>query len=165
MASLRHCALLVLALALAVSAAAAKSMRVDAVAAAQQAADRVVDLPGQPPVGFQQYSGYVTVNKTHGRALFYLFVEATSNADKKPLVLWLNGGTRCLCFMLLAEPLTAAKCKEQEASTPAAEVRRAERTAVFVVMDVCLRKVMAVARTMAMEAMALAMAGTSVMKV
>ena len=58
----------------------------------QQAEDRIVALPGQPEVGFAQYSGYVTVNKEHGRALFYWLTEATSHANRKPLVLWLNGG-------------------------------------------------------------------------
>jgi hypothetical protein len=85
----RRCALFALSL----CAAAVHGATVEAVAAAQQAADRVEGLPGQPPVGFAQYAGYVTVNKTHGRALFYWFFEATATADKKPLVLWLNGGT------------------------------------------------------------------------
>jgi serine carboxypeptidase-like clade 2 len=58
----------------------------------QQAADRVGRLPGQPAVPFQQYAGYVTVNESHGRALFYWFFEAVDDAPKKPLVLWLNGG-------------------------------------------------------------------------
>uniref|UniRef100_A0A453P587 Carboxypeptidase n=1 Tax=Aegilops tauschii subsp. strangulata TaxID=200361 RepID=A0A453P587_AEGTS len=44
-------------------------------------------------VKFAQYAGYVTVNEAHGRALFYWFFEATAGAAKKPLVLWLNGGT------------------------------------------------------------------------
>ncbi|KAL0336649.1 UNVERIFIED_CONTAM: Serine carboxypeptidase-like 34 [Sesamum radiatum] len=57
-----------------------------------QIADRVGRLPGQPPVSFKQYAGYVTVNQTHGRALFYWFFEAIRNPDKKPLLLWLNGG-------------------------------------------------------------------------
>lgn len=59
---------------------------------AAQRADRVKELPGQPPVKFRQYAGYVTVNETHGRALFYWFFEATQNPSKKPLLLWLNGG-------------------------------------------------------------------------
>lgn len=59
---------------------------------AAQRADRVRELPGQPPVKFRQYAGYVTVNETHGRALFYWFFEATHNPSKKPLLLWLNGG-------------------------------------------------------------------------
>nr|XP_009618061.1 serine carboxypeptidase-like 34 [Nicotiana tomentosiformis] len=64
-------------------------------ALAQQEADRVNRLPGQPPVSFKQYAGYVTVNETHGRALFYWFFEATTNPEKKPLLLWLNGGPGC----------------------------------------------------------------------
>jgi serine carboxypeptidase-like clade 2 len=54
--------------------------------------DLVTDLPGQPNVNFKHYAGYVTVNETNGRALFYWFYEATTKADEKPLVLWLNGG-------------------------------------------------------------------------
>ncbi|XP_073101769.1 serine carboxypeptidase-like 34 [Elaeis guineensis] len=61
----------------------------------QQEADRVFSLPGQPPVKFKQYAGYVTVNETHGRALFYWFFEATHDVQNKPLVLWLNGGPGC----------------------------------------------------------------------
>jgi hypothetical protein len=90
MAARRRCALLALALC---AAFVVRGATVDSLAAAQQAADRVERLPGQPPVGFAQYAGYVTVNETHGRALFYWFLEATANANKKPLVLWLNGGT------------------------------------------------------------------------
>ena len=58
----------------------------------EQEADRVVGLPGQPPVKFNHYAGYVQVNQTHGRALFYWFFEAIDNPQDKPLLLWLNGG-------------------------------------------------------------------------
>ncbi|KAL9682298.1 hypothetical protein QQ045_014093 [Rhodiola kirilowii] len=61
----------------------------------QQAADRVTALPGQPPVKFKHYAGYVTVNESHGRALFYWFFEATHKPQNKPLLLWLNGGPGC----------------------------------------------------------------------
>lgn len=61
-------------------------------ALAQQEADRVVKLPGQPEVKFKQYAGYVTVNESHGRALFYWFFESSSKPEEKPLLLWLNGG-------------------------------------------------------------------------
>lgn len=55
--------------------------------------DRVVKLPGQPNAPhISQFSGYITVNEAHGRALFYWFFEAQSLPDKKPLLLWLNGG-------------------------------------------------------------------------
>lgn len=63
---------------------------------AEQEADRVYGLPGQPPVKFNQYAGYITVNETHGRALFYWFFESTHNSQDKPLLLWLNGGTHIL---------------------------------------------------------------------
>lgn len=54
--------------------------------------DLVVRLPGQPKVGFKQYAGYVDVDVKAGRSLFYYFVEADKEPDKKPLTLWLNGG-------------------------------------------------------------------------
>ncbi|KAI4299331.1 hypothetical protein L6164_032800 [Bauhinia variegata] len=57
--------------------------------------DLVTDLPGQPHADFKHYAGYVTVNETNGRALFYWFYEAMSKPDEKPLVLWLNGGPGC----------------------------------------------------------------------
>lgn len=59
---------------------------------AEQEMDRISALPGQPPVAFSQYSGYVTVNEQEGRALFYWLTEATTTPEKKPLLLWLNGG-------------------------------------------------------------------------
>lgn len=54
--------------------------------------DRITRLPGQPQVGFQHYSGYVTVDEKKQRALFYYFAEAEVEPASKPLVLWLNGG-------------------------------------------------------------------------
>ncbi|OWM90670.1 hypothetical protein CDL15_Pgr020975 [Punica granatum] len=64
-------------------------------ALARQEADRVHRLPDQPKVGFKQCASYVTVNKSHGRALFYWFFEATDKLDEKPVLLWLNGGPGC----------------------------------------------------------------------
>ncbi|RVW29217.1 Serine carboxypeptidase-like 45 [Vitis vinifera] len=54
--------------------------------------DKILELPGQPQVGFQQYSGYVAVDEKQQRALFYYFAEAETDPAIKPLVLWLNGG-------------------------------------------------------------------------
>ncbi|KAJ8618564.1 hypothetical protein MRB53_014750 [Persea americana] len=63
---------------------------------ALQEADRVIRLPGQPLVKFNQFAGYVTVNESHGKALFYWFFEATHKPEKKPLLLWLNGEANLL---------------------------------------------------------------------
>nr|XP_016510618.1 PREDICTED: serine carboxypeptidase-like 40 isoform X2 [Nicotiana tabacum] len=58
--------------------------------------DKIEQLPGQPQgVDFNQYSGYVTVDPTAGRNLFYYFVESPQDSGSKPLVLWLNGGPGC----------------------------------------------------------------------
>ena len=59
-------------------------------------ADRIVQLPGQPNTGFQQFSGYVTVDDLKHKALFYYFVESETHPASKPLVLWLNGGLQSL---------------------------------------------------------------------
>ncbi|CAJ1937570.1 unnamed protein product [Sphenostylis stenocarpa] len=58
-------------------------------------ADRIVRLPGQPNIGFRQFSGYVIVDDIKHKALFYYFVESETDPASKPLVLWLNGGPGC----------------------------------------------------------------------
>ncbi|XP_038989930.1 serine carboxypeptidase-like 42 [Phoenix dactylifera] len=55
----------------------------------------VSELPGQPPVEFKQYSGYITVDEAKGTNFFYYFVEAEANASSLPINLWLNGGPGC----------------------------------------------------------------------
>ncbi|KAJ4711530.1 Carboxypeptidase [Melia azedarach] len=57
--------------------------------------DRIWKLPGQPEAEFSQYGGYVTVDKSAGRAMYYYFVEARKSQDSSPLLLWLNGGPGC----------------------------------------------------------------------
>ncbi|KAF5950786.1 hypothetical protein HYC85_012779 [Camellia sinensis] len=58
--------------------------------------DRVLNLPGQPSSPpLSHFSGYITVNQDHGRALFYWFFEAQSHPSIKPLLLWFNGGPGC----------------------------------------------------------------------
>ncbi|PIA46395.1 hypothetical protein AQUCO_01500137v1, partial [Aquilegia coerulea] len=55
-------------------------------------ADKIDAMPGQPEgVKFDQYAGYVTVDPTAGRALFYYFVESPENSSTNPLVLWPRG--------------------------------------------------------------------------
>ncbi|KAK9104030.1 hypothetical protein Scep_020874 [Stephania cephalantha] len=67
------------------------------IAAFRGLTDKITALPGQPHVGFQQFSGYVTVDAVEKkqRALFYYFAEAELDPASKPLVLWLNGGPGC----------------------------------------------------------------------
>nr|GME02036.1 serine carboxypeptidase-like 33 [Ipomoea batatas] len=61
-----------------------------------QESDKIGYLPGQPSAPLlTHFSGYITVNQSHGRALFYWFFEAQSQPSTKPLVLWLNGGPGC----------------------------------------------------------------------
>ncbi|KAL8172207.1 hypothetical protein V2J09_024011 [Rumex salicifolius] len=57
--------------------------------------DKITSLPGQPPVKFNRYAGYVTVDDTQQRSLLYYFVESETDPQTKPLVLWLNGGPGC----------------------------------------------------------------------
>ncbi|CAI0625463.1 unnamed protein product [Linum tenue] len=59
------------------------------------AEDLVVNLPGQPKVGFRQFAGYIDIDVKTGKSLFYYFVEAQSTPLSKPLSLWLNGGPGC----------------------------------------------------------------------
>ncbi|KAE9464309.1 hypothetical protein C3L33_03783, partial [Rhododendron williamsianum] len=66
----------------------------------EQERDRISALPGQPAVAFSQYSGYITVNEQHGRALFYWLTEATSHPQSRPLLLWLNGAGDALAFLV-----------------------------------------------------------------
>ena len=82
--------------------------------------DRIVKLPGQPnSPHISQFSGYITVNEAHGRALFYWFFEAQSLPDKRPLLLWFNGGLSpslslslsvCVCMHIMLYSVCVSMC-------------------------------------------------------
>lgn len=67
--------------------------------------DRVTHLPGFGPVDEAQFAGYASVRGKTGNngadaadeKLFYWFV-GTKNHDKKPTILWTNGGPGCSSF-------------------------------------------------------------------
>ncbi|KAJ8899307.1 hypothetical protein K2173_018281 [Erythroxylum novogranatense] len=59
----------------------------------------VTQIPGfSGTLPSKHYGGYVTIDETHGRRLFYYFVESERNPAKDPVVLWLNGGPGCSSF-------------------------------------------------------------------
>ncbi|KAI6669446.1 hypothetical protein NL676_004331 [Syzygium grande] len=93
--AISHVVSLCLCLCLSVSASSSPLVRNDPEIVARQEADRVTALPAQPPASFRHYSGYIPVDDTLGKALFYWFFEATSQPAAKPLLLWLNGGPGC----------------------------------------------------------------------
>ncbi|KAF7825886.1 serine carboxypeptidase-like 20 [Senna tora] len=59
----------------------------------------VTHLPGfNGTIPSKHYAGYVTVDESHGRNLYYYFVVSESKPFEDPLVLWLNGGPGCSSF-------------------------------------------------------------------
>ena len=61
-------------------------------------ADQITSLPGLDvgALTFNMFSGYIDVNTTaEPRSLFYWYVEAQTNPDDAPLLLWTNGGPGC----------------------------------------------------------------------
>jgi hypothetical protein len=65
--------------------------------------DKISELPGQPGKAvFDQYAGYITVDATTRKALFYYFAEAAEEPSTKPLVLWLNGGKEPIAMWFIS---------------------------------------------------------------
>ncbi|KAG2426414.1 hypothetical protein HYH02_014773 [Chlamydomonas schloesseri] len=66
----------------------------------EAAADAILALPGftNQQLPSRHFSGYVTVDESRGRRLFYYFVESERDPANDPVVLWLNGGPGCSSF-------------------------------------------------------------------
>ncbi|KAG8083283.1 hypothetical protein GUJ93_ZPchr0015g6605 [Zizania palustris] len=59
----------------------------------------VARLPGfHGALPSKHYSGYVSVDETNGRQLFYYLVMSERDPSADPVVLWLNGGPGCSSF-------------------------------------------------------------------
>jgi hypothetical protein len=52
-------------------------------------------IPGYNGPPMSQFAGYITVDETNGRNLFYWLIESQSNPDTAPLVVWFQGGPGC----------------------------------------------------------------------
>ena len=56
------------------------------------AAYRILNLPSiSPQPSYAMYSGYIILD--NGQHLFYWLIEAETNPDTAPLLMWMNGGT------------------------------------------------------------------------
>ncbi|KAM3373852.1 serine carboxypeptidase-like 20 [Capsicum galapagoense] len=59
----------------------------------------VTELPGfNGTFQSKHYAGYVNIDESHGKKMYYYFVESERNPSKDPVVLWLNGGPGCSSF-------------------------------------------------------------------
>jgi len=56
---------------------------------------QVTSLPGQPPVSFQQYAGYINIDQSSNKSIFYYFQESDTTVQNAPVFLWTNGGPGC----------------------------------------------------------------------
>lgn len=61
--------------------------------------NQITHIPGlQSNLKSRHYGGYITVDESHDRNLYYYFVTSEGAPAKDPLVLWLNGGPGCSSF-------------------------------------------------------------------
>ncbi|KAK4720151.1 hypothetical protein R3W88_018489 [Solanum pinnatisectum] len=59
----------------------------------------VTQLPGfTGKFQSKHYAGYVNIDESHGKNMYYYFIESEKNPSKDPVVLWLNGGPGCSSF-------------------------------------------------------------------
>ncbi|KAA8536173.1 hypothetical protein F0562_028651 [Nyssa sinensis] len=91
-------------------------------------------LPGQPSgVMFKQYAGYITVDKSKGRSLFYYFAEAVHNPSSSPLILWLNGGPGCSSLGVGAMALDSPTLMSTSDYNTSGDMRTAQDTYIFLI--------------------------------
>ncbi|KAG2425254.1 hypothetical protein HXX76_013838 [Chlamydomonas incerta] len=65
----------------------------------EAAGDAILAVPGfANELPSRHFAGYVTVDESRGRRLFYYFVESERDPANAPVVLWLNGGPGCSSF-------------------------------------------------------------------
>ena len=65
----------------------------------EQHTDEITQLPGlRGGLKSRHHGGYITVDDSHKRHLYYYFVTSENKPAKDPLVLWLNGGPGCSSF-------------------------------------------------------------------
>ena len=59
----------------------------------------ITNVPGfNGSLPSKHYGGYVTIDESHGKNLYYYFVQSEGDSSKDPIVLWLNGGPGCSSF-------------------------------------------------------------------
>jgi len=64
--------------------------------------DKVTSLPGlKDTVKFNHYAGYINVDATAGRALFYWFTESENKPSTDPFVVWQTGGPGCSSLLAM----------------------------------------------------------------
>ena len=78
--------------------------------------DEITHLPGlRGAFKSRHHGGYITVDESHKRNLYYYFVTSENKPAEDPLVLWLNGGPGCSSFdgefsMLFTHVLVSVGC-------------------------------------------------------
>lgn len=52
----------------------------------------LVNVSKADTITFSQYAGYITINSSTNKSLFYWFVESQRDPENDPVVFWTNGG-------------------------------------------------------------------------
>ena len=98
----------------------AKAARWDQPQITEQHTDEITYLPGlRGGLRSRHHGGYISVDESHKRKLYYYFVTSENKPAEDPLVLWLNGGPGCSSFdgefaMLLTFVLQCVCCMHSQ---------------------------------------------------